>query len=90
MTLPVIGVLEGYGLRQRAIYLVRKLSNLKTGGILIVYILIRQIIGALSIRISGQQQFVRSIVNPMAQVEAKNKFNDIDEVDNLKVVVYTK
>lgn len=85
LTLPVIGILERYGLRQRAIYLVRKLGNLTTGGVLTAYILIRQITGALSIRISGQPQFVRPIVNPMAQAAAKNKFKNIDKDDEEKI-----
>lgn len=85
LTLPVIGVLERYGLRQRAIYLVKKLGKLTTGGVLTAYTAIRQITGALSIRISGHPQFVRPLVNPMAQAAAKSKFNNIDEADEEKI-----
>ncbi|CUQ00430.1 permease [Clostridium baratii] len=85
LTLPVIGLLERYGLRQRAIFLVKKLGKLTTGGVLSAYTLIRQITGALSIRISGHPQFVRPLVNPMAQAAATNKYGTIDEEDEEKI-----
>ncbi|MGL4572492.1 MAG: DUF969 domain-containing protein [Clostridium sp.] len=85
LTLPVIGVLERYGLRQRAIYLVKKLGKLTTGGVLSAYTLIREITGALSIRISGHPQFVRPLVNPMAQAAATNKYGTLDEEDEEKI-----
>lgn len=85
LTLPVIGVLERYGLRQRAIYLVKKLGKLTTGGVLSAYTLIREITGALSIRISGHPQFVRPIVNPMAQAAANSKYGEIEEKDVEKI-----
>lgn len=85
LTLPVIGLLERYGLRQRAIFLVKKLGKLTTGGVLSAYTLIRQITGALSIRISGHPQFVRPLVNPMAQAAATNKYVKIDEEDEEKI-----
>ena len=85
LTLPVIGILERYGLRQRAIFLVKKLGKLTTGGVLSAYTLIRQITGALSIRISGHPQFVRPLVNPMAQAAATNKYGKIDEEDEEKI-----
>ncbi|WP_442878501.1 DUF969 domain-containing protein [Clostridium sp.] len=85
LTLPVIGVLERYGLRQRAIYLVKKLGKLTTGGVLSAYTLIREITGALSIRISGHPQFVRPLVNPMAQAAATNKYGKLDEEDEEKI-----
>ena len=76
LTLPVIGILERYGLRQRAIYLIKRLGKLTTGGVLSVYTLIRELMGALSIRISGHPQFVRPLVNPMAQAAANTKYEE--------------
>ena len=67
LTLPVIGVLERYGLKQRAVSLIEKLKRLTTGKVLTIYMIARQIAGALSIRMSGHPQFVRPLVNPMAQ-----------------------
>lgn len=81
MTLPVIGILERYGLKQRAVYLIQKLGKLTTGGVFSIYMIIRQIAGALSIRISGHPQFVRPLVEPMAQAAAKSKYKKVDVKD---------
>lgn len=81
LTLPVIGILERYGLRQRAIYLIQKLQKLTTGGVLSIYMLIRQLAGALSIRMSGHPQFVRPLVNPMAQAASESKYVKVEEED---------
>lgn len=80
VTLPVIGMLERYGLRQRAVFLIQKLQKLTAGGILTLYTFIRQIAGLLSIRMSGHPQFVRPIINPMAQA-AGSKYFKLDEED---------
>lgn len=81
LTLPVIGILERYGLKQRAVYLIEKLGKLTTGGVLTIYMLARQIAGALSIRMSGHPQFVRPLVNPMAQAAGASKHGKLDEKD---------
>ncbi|MEO3216880.1 DUF969 domain-containing protein, partial [Romboutsia sp. 1001216sp1] len=81
LTLPVIGILERYGLKQRAIYLIEKIGKITAGGVLSIYMFARQIAGALSIRMSGHPQFVRPLVNPMAQAAAINKNNKINEED---------
>ncbi|GKZ03483.1 membrane protein [Paraclostridium bifermentans] len=81
MTLPVIGILERYGLKQRAVYLIQKLGKLTTGGVFSIYMIIRQVAGALSIRISGHPQFVRPLVEPMAQAAAKSKYKNVDVKD---------
>lgn len=79
LTLPVIGILERYGLKQRAVYLIERLGKLTTGGVLSIYMLARQVAGALSIRMSGHPQFVRPLVNPMAQAAGVSKNGEIDE-----------
>lgn len=82
MTLPVIGILERYGLKQRAVYLIQQLGKLTTGGVFSIYMIIRQVAGALSIRISGHPQFVRPLVEPMAQAAAKSKYGEVDVKDD--------
>ncbi|MCR8744738.1 DUF969 domain-containing protein [Romboutsia lituseburensis] len=81
LTLPVIGILERYGLRQRAVHLIESLGKLTAGGVFSIYMLIRQIAGVLSIRMSGHPQFVRTLVNPMAQAAAISKHKEIEEGD---------
>lgn len=81
LTLPAIGILERYGLRQRAVYLIEKIGKLTAGGVLSIYMFARQIAGALSIRMSGHPQFVRPLVNPMSQAAAESNHQEVEEED---------
>ena len=72
VSLPVIAVLERYGLRERSATLIEKLKNATAGRILGLYMVIRSIASALSIRISGHVQFIRPLIYPMAEAAAKS------------------
>ena len=85
LTLPVIGISERYGLKEKAISLIKNIKNLSTGRLLTLYCLIRQIAGAMSLRISGHPQFVRPLINPMAQGAAIGKYGEIDEKTESKI-----
>lgn len=85
LTLPIIGMCERYGLKERAATLISKAKSLSAGKLLTVYALIRQIAAALSIRMSGHPQFVRPLVNPMAQGAAQNSFGKLDKEDEDKI-----
>src|SRR5918999_4537355 len=49
IVLPVIGLLERYGLQQRAAALIRSLRNATVGKLLILYLLYRQITAAIGL-----------------------------------------
>ena len=85
LTLPIIGMCERYGLKERAATLISKAKSLSAGKLLTLYALIRQIAAALSIRMSGHPQFVRPLVNPMAQGAAQNSFGKLDKEDEDKI-----
>lgn len=85
LTLPMIGISERFGLRQQAVILIEKMKGLTAGRFISLYVLIRQIAGAFGIRISAHPQFVRPIVNPMAQGAAKARYGDISEEDEDKI-----
>ena len=72
ISLPVIAVLERYGLRERSSTLIEKLRNATAGRILGLYMVIRSIASALSIRIGGHVQFIRPLIYPMAEAAAKS------------------
>ena len=72
VSLPVIAVLERYGLRERSATLIEKLKNATAGRILGFYMVIRSIASALSIRIGGHVQFIRPLIYPMAEAAAKS------------------
>lgn len=86
VTLPVIGLLERYGLKQRAAELIGNLKVATAGKILSIYMVIRTIAAALSLRIGGHVEFIRPLIYPMAEGAARNKYGDIPEeaVEDIK------
>lgn len=86
VTLPVIGLLERYGLKQRAAELIGNLKAATAGKILSIYMVIRTIAAALSLRIGGHVEFIRPLIYPMAEGAARNKYGDIPEeaVEDIK------
>ncbi|MGM0124795.1 hypothetical protein IGI37_002189 [Enterococcus sp. AZ194] len=85
LTLPMIGLSERFGLRQQAVILIEKIKGLTPGMFLTLYTVIREVAGFFGIRISGHPQFVRPIVNPMAQAAAETKYGKISPEDEDKI-----
>ncbi len=79
LTLLVIGVLERYGLRERAAYLINKLKSATAGAVLSTYTFIRIIAAAFSLRLGGHVQFIRPLINPMTNGAAENKYGELKE-----------
>lgn len=86
LTLPMIGIVEVYGLKQQAVRVIEKLKGLTTGTFYSIYVLIRTIAAAFSIRIGGHATFIRPLIYPMGEAAARVKYEDIDEkeIDKLK------
>ncbi len=83
ISLPVIAILERYGLRERSATLIENLKNATAGRILGLYMVIRSIASALSIRIGGHVQFIRPLIFPMAEAAAKShKKKELTEKEN--------
>lgn len=79
LTLPVIGICERYGLKDKAVDLIRKAKNATTGRVITLYLAIRAIAAAFSLRLGGHPQFVRPLINPMAQGAAIAKYGKLDD-----------
>ena len=79
LTLPVIGICERYGLKDKAVDLIRKTKRATAGKIISLYLAIRALAAAFSLRLGGHPQFVRPLINPMAQAAAIAKFESVDE-----------
>lgn len=79
LTLPVIGLCERYGLKDKAVDFISKIKAATVGRISLLYQAIRVLSSALSLRIGGHPQFVRPLINPMAQAAAVSKYGEIDE-----------
>lgn len=81
LTLPVIGLCERYGLKEKAIMMIKKAKGLSTGKLISGYLFLREISIAMSVKLGGHPQFVRPLINPMAQGAAIAKYGEIDEKD---------
>lgn len=85
LTLPVIGICERYGLKEKAVDLIRKAKGLTTGKVLSLYLVIREVAAMLSVRLGGHPQFVRPLIEPMAQGAAQANHGDVSEEDKEKI-----
>lgn len=79
LTLPVIGLCERMGLRDKAVDLIKSLKSVTTGRLLGIWQAIRTVCSAFSLRIGGHPQFIRPLINPMAQAAAVAKYGELDE-----------
>ena len=80
LVLPVIGLLERYGLQQRARTMIVKLKGATTGRLLVGYLAFRQVMAALGlIAVGGHAQMVRPLVAPMAEAAAEKAHGKLDD-----------
>jgi uncharacterized membrane protein len=90
IVLPVIGLLERYGLQQRAAAVIRRMKAATVGRLLIVYLFFRQGTSALGLTsIAGHPQTVRPLVAPMALAAAEQQHGEIDEDSAEEVKAYS-
>lgn len=89
IVLPVIGLLERYGLQQRAALAIKRIKAATAGRLLIIYMLVRQGTAALGLTsIAGHPQTVRPLVAPMATAAAEEQHGALDEDTAEKVKAY--
>lgn len=85
LTLAAIGLCERNGLKDKAVDLIRMLKSATTGRVLALWQVIRTVASACSLRIGGHPQFIRPLINPMAQGAAVAQFGQIDQEDEDKI-----
>jgi len=89
LTVPIIGLCERYGLKAKAITLIKKASSLSTGILLSGYTLIREVTIGMGVTLGGHPQFVRPLVSPMAEGAAIAKYGELDQEDVDKIKAYS-
>jgi uncharacterized membrane protein len=88
VVLPVIGLLERYGLQQRARAVITKFRAATVGRLLILYLLYRQIISAIGLHsTAGHPQTVRPLVAPMAVAAAERQM-ELDDAGRDRIKAY--
>jgi uncharacterized membrane protein len=90
IVLPVIGLLERFGLQQRAAAVIRSMKNATTGRLLILYLAYRQVTAAIGLHsTAGHPQTVRPLVAPMALAAAEKQHGALTEDEAEKVKAYS-
>ncbi|MGW7554134.1 DUF969 domain-containing protein [Streptomyces rimosus] len=86
ITLPVIGLLERYGLQEQARRLIARFARLTTGRFLALYLGMRQIGAAVGLtHVFGHAQTVRPLAVPMAEGAAERKHGQLTEKSREKI-----
>ncbi len=74
LVLPAIGLLERYGLQERARALIARVAAATVGRLLLAYLLLRQVTAAIGLHSTmGHAQTVRPLVAPMAEGAAESR-----------------
>ena len=88
LVLPVIGLLERAGLRERVQALIAAVHAVTTARVLLVYLLLRQITSALGLNaLFGQAQMVRPLIAPMAEA-AEERHGPIMAATRMEIRAY--
>jgi uncharacterized membrane protein len=89
LVLPVIGLLERYGLQVRARTLIGRLRGATTGRILVIYFLARQLTAAVGlISLGGHAQMVRPLIAPMAEAAGETKVGPLTDRVRQRIRAY--
>ena len=79
VTLPVIGVLERAGLRERARAWILGFARLTLAGLLIAYLAVRQGLAMIGlIYVAGHAQTVRPLLAPMAEATTRRTLGELE------------
>ncbi|RDZ28844.1 DUF969 domain-containing protein [Lysobacter silvisoli] len=86
LTLPVIGLLERHGLKERAQAWIARLRGATFGRLLIAYLLMRQGFSALGLNsLGGHAQTVRPLLAPMAEGAAQARHGELPEDERQRI-----
>lgn len=86
IVLPVVGLLERYGLQQRARALIAGFRRATTGRLLLIYLGYRQITAAIGLHsTAGHAQTVRPLVAPMAIAAAEQHHGPLEPAEQERI-----
>lgn len=71
LILPMIGILERFGLRQRAEQLIGSMKKASVSKILMTYLLLRKVTNSMGLSIGGHPSMIRPLIAPMAEAAAE-------------------
>ncbi len=86
LALPVIGLLERAGLKERAGAVISRIRVATTGRLLLAYLAVRQLTSALGlVSLGGHPQMVRPLIAPMAEGAAENRIGPLTETTRFRI-----
>jgi uncharacterized membrane protein len=89
LLLPVIGLLERAGLKERAHFIISELRAATAGRVLLAYLALRQITSALGLTsLGGHAQMVRPLLAPMAEGAAESQLGPLADQQRQTIRAY--
>jgi len=86
LVLPVVGLLESRGLRERAQRMIAQVHAATTGRVLLIYLIVRQVTAAFGLTtLGGHAQMVRPLIAPMAEAAAETHFGKLPDKVRYKI-----
>lgn len=86
LVLPVIGLLEHAGLRERARAVISGFRAATTSKVLLAYFAVRQVTSALGLTsLGGHAQMVRPLIAPMAEAASENRYGDVPNATRYRI-----
>lgn len=86
LVLPVIGLLEHAGLRERARTVISGFRAATTSKVLLAYFAVRQVTSALGLTsLGGHAQMVRPLIAPMAEAASENRYGDVPNATRYRI-----
>jgi uncharacterized membrane protein len=86
LVLPIIGLLERAGLRERARDVVTGIQSATAGRVLLAYLALRQATAALGlVSLGGHPQMVRPLIAPMAEGAAERDVPGLDDATRQEI-----
>jgi len=86
LVLPVIGLLEHAGLRERARSVISGFRAATTSKVLLAYFAVRQVTSALGLTsLGGHAQMVRPLIAPMAEAASENRYGDVPNATRYRI-----
>lgn len=86
LLLPVVGLLERAGLRERAADVVARMKGATTGRVLLAYLALRQVTSALGLTsLGGHAQMVRPLLAPMAEGAAESRLGRLTDATRHRI-----
>ena len=79
LMVPLIGLLERYGLQERAETLIKRTQSATAGRVILLYTAVRQLAIALGVKIGGHAEAVRPLIAPMAEGAARAKHGGLPD-----------